>query len=150
MEVNADRMNTKNKADIDIVLFDFGGVIAEEGFMKGLRVLAAKSRYTSDEFIQFGNDLIHRCGYVVGKSSEHTYWDLLRNDTGVKGTDEELRNEILSRFIPRLWVLDIVDGLMHIPVKPATCSGNNFTTIPTSNSPEVLSTKVAGLRQFFA
>ncbi|MCK9275475.1 MAG: hypothetical protein M0P57_10325 [Syntrophales bacterium] len=96
---------------IDAVLFDFGGVIAEEGFMKGLRAMAQKSKYTSDEFVRLGNEIIHSCGYVAGMTTEDLYWDLIREETGIRGSNEELRNEILSRFILRPWVIGIVDEL---------------------------------------
>jgi hypothetical protein len=38
---------------------------------------------------------------------------------------------------------------LPIPVKTATCSGNNLTTFQSSNSLVDSNTKVAGLRQLF-
>ena len=93
---------------IDVVLFDFGGVIAEEGFRYGLQAIARNNGIDEDVFFNKGRDVIHSCGYVLGKSSENVFWEDLRKVTGIKGNDESLRNEILSRFIIRDWLIDIV------------------------------------------
>ena len=87
------------------ILFDFGGVLAEEGFRKGLRAIAIKNHLNPDDFFMSATDLIYQTGYITGVTDEYNYWKTLREQTGIVGSDEELREEILSRFIirPEMW-----------------------------------------------
>ena len=103
--------------DIDAVLFDFGGVIAEEGFKQGLTVIAKANGLDERTFIQEAFDTIYSTGYVLGKASERVFWNALRQKTGVKGADAALRHEIFSRFILRDWMLDLVKKLKANEVK---------------------------------
>lgn len=96
---------------IEAVLFDFGGVIAEEGFTEGLRAIAVHNRLPEEAFIKAGFDTIHATGYVLGRSPESAFWASLREQTGIMGEDAALRQEILSRFLVRPWVLDLADAL---------------------------------------
>ncbi len=96
---------------IRAVLFDFGGVIAEEGFVQGLRAIAQANRLDPGAFFRAAEGLIHESGYVTGKTSEAAYWAALRKRTGIAGPDASLREEILSRFVLRSAVLDQVDLL---------------------------------------
>ena len=64
----------------------------------------------------------------------------------------EIVNQVatLERLIDALkWTSGLGSGLVRIPAKTATYSGNNFTTLPSSNSLVECNTKVAGLRQLF-
>lgn len=96
---------------IRAVLFDFGGVLAEEGFREGLKAMGRKNGLDPDLFFSAANELIHETGYVTGASEEHTYWEVLRERTGIDGSDGELREEILKRFIIRPEMLRIVEKL---------------------------------------
>lgn len=93
---------------IDTVIFDFGGVLAEKGFEKGLRVIAKRNGLDEVEFYTLARDLIYSTGYLNGHINENDYWRIIRNKTGIMDNDEILRNEILSRFILRPWMFDIV------------------------------------------
>ncbi len=97
--------------DIDMVLFDFGGVLADEGFAKGLRAIAAEHRLNETDFFNLARDLIHTTGYITGHADERVYWQAIRDKTGILDHDADLRRELLSRFIPRSWMLDIVRKL---------------------------------------
>jgi putative hydrolase of the HAD superfamily len=55
---------------ISIVLFDFGGVIAEEGFKAGLAAIARANGLDAPSFIQKAFEAIHSSGYVFGKASK--------------------------------------------------------------------------------
>ena len=44
----------RSNGKIDVVLFDFGGVIAEEGFRKGLKVIAKANGLDEKGFIPSG------------------------------------------------------------------------------------------------
>jgi len=96
---------------IEAVLFDFGGVISEEGFSNGLKAIARLNGIDEENFVRAANDAVHTCGYVTGKVPESAYWDILRKTAGIRGDDQHLRNEILSRFRMREWMIDIVKRL---------------------------------------
>ncbi|MHB8108835.1 MAG: HAD family hydrolase [Syntrophorhabdaceae bacterium] len=91
-----------------IALFDFGGVLAEEGFQNGLRAIARSHGLNEDEFFIMAREIIYETGYVTGHCSEDVYWRTIRERTGIVDTDENLRNEILTRFIPRPFMFDVV------------------------------------------
>lgn len=96
---------------IRAVIFDFGGVIAEEGFREGLKAIAKKNGLNPDEFFRIADSLIYETGYVKGLTDEKSFWRALRERTGIRGDDNELREEILSRFVLRNEVLDYIDSL---------------------------------------
>ncbi len=96
---------------IKAALFDFGGVIAEEGFQQGLYAIAKKFCLDRKRFFQLANEAVYNSGYVTGKGSEKEYWDEVRQHSGIMASDDELRREILSRFIPRDWMLETVKSL---------------------------------------
>jgi len=95
----------------DAILFDFGGVLAQEGFREGLMAIARSNRLAEQEFFQKATRTVYETGYVLGKADESTFWEALRSATGIQGTDQELRREILSRFLLRPWMLEIVQIL---------------------------------------
>ncbi len=107
---------------IKAVLFDFGGVLAEEGFKKGLRAIAKLNGLDEEEFYEVGHDLVHTTGYVTGHADEHAYWCSVRDKSGITDDDTALRYEILSRFILRPWMLDIVKRLKAAGIKVAVLS----------------------------
>jgi putative hydrolase of the HAD superfamily len=103
--------------NIDVVLFDFGGVIAEGGFKQGLTVIAKETGLDERTFIQTAFDTIYATGYVLGKAPEGAFWNTLRQKTGVRRNDVSLRSEIFSRFILRDWMLDLVKKLKANNIK---------------------------------
>jgi len=96
---------------IKAVIFDFGGVLAEEGFREGLWAIGRKNGLDPEEFRKTADELIHETGYVTGRSDESRYWDMLRMKTGIKGTAPELRDEIVTRFVLRPEMIGLVDKL---------------------------------------
>jgi len=103
-------------------IFDFGGVIAEEGFQQGLYAIAEKFGLDQKRFFQLANEAVYNSGYVTGTGSEIQFWDEVRERTGIMATDEELRQEILTRFIPRQWLLDIINNIRQQGVITAILS----------------------------
>jgi putative hydrolase of the HAD superfamily len=101
----------RGAGSIDVVLFDFGGVIAEEGFSNGLDAIAKANGLDEKEFLQAASDAIYSSGYVLGKAPEKEFWKELKEKTGIKGDNADLRAEILSRFILRNWIIDLVKKL---------------------------------------
>ncbi len=96
---------------IHAVLLDFGGVLAEEGFQQGLYAIAEKFGLDRKRFFQLANEAVYNSGYVTGAASENDYWNAVREQSSIMASDEELRQEILSRFIPRDWMLETVRAL---------------------------------------
>lgn len=115
-------MKNQNSSQISYVALDFGGVIAEEGFREGLHSIAKRAGLPPYDFFELAARLIYDCGYVKGKIVEHDYWELLREQTGIQGTDEALRSEILGRFTLRSWMLDAVRNLRKSGLKVAMLS----------------------------
>lgn len=97
--------------EIKAILFDFGGVIAEEGFWKGLRAIATGNGIDPDKFFMTVDALIYETGYLIGNTDEASFWNAVRSKTGIYGTDAELRNEILKRFNLRTDMISSVDLL---------------------------------------
>jgi len=102
---------------ISTVLFDYGGVLAEEGFRDGLKQIARLNGIDEDIFYKTAEDNIHSCGYLTGQAPEKVYWELLRNETGIRGDDQSLRKEILSRFTLRTWMIDLVERIRDCGVR---------------------------------
>jgi FMN phosphatase YigB (HAD superfamily) len=96
---------------IEVALFDFGGVLAEEGFVEGLHAIARLNGLEENVFLTTAHGLIRETGYLTGQSDEKTYWKALREKTGITQDDKTLRKEILSRFILRDWMFEVIFDL---------------------------------------
>ena len=83
------------------VFFDFGGVLAEEGFREGLKAIGRNSGIDPEKVVHIGTEVVYASGYVVGAVGEDRYWNEFRRRTGITAPDQELRGEILSRFVLR-------------------------------------------------
>lgn len=101
----------EDNSEIDVVLFDFGGVIAEEGWKEGLKVIARANGLDEAAFLQDAIDTVYATGHVLGKAPESLFWDVLREKTGIKETDSQLMDEIFSRFLIRDWMIDLAKKL---------------------------------------
>ncbi len=102
---------SSGSGSIEVVLFDFGGVIAEEGFRNGLNAIAGANGLDPEEFLEAASDAIYSSGYLTGKAAEKEFWEELKEKTGIKGDDADLRAEILSRFLLRNWMIDLAKKL---------------------------------------
>ncbi len=107
---------------IKAVIFDFGGVLAEEGFREGLSVIATKAGLDTEEFYARATQIVYDCGYVLGKSSEKDFWKEVRMQTGIKEEDYQLSKTILDRFIPRGAMIDAVKLLRQHDYRTAILS----------------------------
>ncbi len=96
---------------IKAVIFDFGGVLAEEGFREGLAAIARRSGLDPERFFNTAQELIHQTGYVTGSCDEAHYWSVLRQSTGIKGNNAQHRMDILKRFVLRDKMIAVVKGL---------------------------------------
>lgn len=96
---------------IKAVLFDFGGVIAEEGFKNGLQAIALQQGLDPAVFFSKAQDLVYSTGYVLGQADEAAYWEAIRRETGLRMDDNQFRNEILNRFVIRPAMVNTVQDL---------------------------------------
>lgn len=96
---------------IRAVLFDFGGVLAEEGFSNGLESLAEEQRLPVPDMTAEGMRAVYDSGFVLGRATESEFWSLLRQRTALRGDDKDLTAKLLNGFIIRPWMLDLVGRL---------------------------------------
>lgn len=92
-------------------LFDFGGVIAAEGFREGLKAIAARQGLDPEIVQRMAPQTAYDSGYVLGRGTEADFWALMRERAGLKGTDEELTAEIIGRFTLRPRMVEVVRQL---------------------------------------
>jgi putative hydrolase of the HAD superfamily len=96
---------------IKAVLFDFGGVVAEEGFYEGLMAIGSMNGLNPEAFFKTAEALIIETGYLTGTSDEATFWNAVRDETRIAMSDAALREEILRRFKLRPKIISYVDVL---------------------------------------
>jgi len=96
---------------IKIVLFDYGGVIAEEGFRNGLMAMAHEQGLDIDTTLNVAKRAVYDSGFVLGWGTENEFWELMREGCGLKGSDSVLRKRILERFVLRRWIIKLVEQL---------------------------------------
>lgn len=96
---------------IRAVLFDFGGVVADEGFRDALQLFAEEQGLDPTHLVREGMDAVYDSGFVLGTGSEADFWELLRRRTGLVGDDQTLTETVLSGFQLRPWMMDVVQRL---------------------------------------
>jgi putative hydrolase of the HAD superfamily len=96
---------------IQAVLFDYGGVLAEEGFSNVLEALAKEQQLAAENMTQEGMLAVYDSGFVLGKGSEADFWSLLRERTGLQGADAAHRARMFEAFKIRPWMLELVAEL---------------------------------------
>jgi len=99
------------KGLIRAVLFDFGGVLVEEGFREGLYDLARQQGRDPQGVYQAAYDAIYESGYIIGQGTAEDFWRILRAKTGITGDLNALVLAIASRFAPRPRMLELVRSL---------------------------------------
>jgi putative hydrolase of the HAD superfamily len=98
-------------ATIKAVLFDFGGVLAEEGFRNGLQALAQAQGLDVQHICEQGTQAVYDSGFVLGQGSAADFWSLLRQRTGLVGEGDALSETILAGFVLRPWMMARVQQL---------------------------------------
>lgn len=96
---------------IRAVLFDFGGVIADEGFLRGLQAIGWANGLDPDVFFRTVEAIIFETGYLIGNADEATFWSAVREQTGITGSDAALTDEIQKRFVIRPEMIFSVERL---------------------------------------
>lgn len=100
-----------SKAAIRAVLFDYGGVIVEEGFYNGLVDLAEKQSLHVSSMPEEGMNAVYDSGFVLGQGTAADFWALLRKRTGLEGDDDFLTDYINDGFQIRPWIIELVRRL---------------------------------------
>ena len=96
---------------ISVVLFDYGGVLAYEGFRNGLVALAKEQDLDVAAMPVEGTKAVYDSGFVLGRGTAADFWALMRERTGLKGDDDVLTDRILSGFVLRPWIIEQVQQL---------------------------------------
>lgn len=98
---------------IEAVLFDVGGVLFDEGYRKGLHAIAQRNGLDPLRLEIISDRLILETGYLTGKAEENVFWEEIRHETGIVETDDEMRDALIERFVPREWMLEIAGKLKN-------------------------------------
>ncbi|NIR50515.1 MAG: hydrolase, partial [Phycisphaerae bacterium] len=93
------------------VLFDYGGVVAEEGFKDYFAELSERYGRPRHELPQLALDTVYDSGYVTGQADQAHFWSLLRERFPLNEKEIELTAGILRHFQLRRSVLTLVDEL---------------------------------------
>jgi putative hydrolase of the HAD superfamily len=96
---------------IRAILFDYGGVLAEEGFREGLREIARWHGLDPEGLHRLGGDVVYESGYVVGRGDESAFWQMLCRRSGLPGYESRFTDEILRRFALRPEMMAAVRAL---------------------------------------
>jgi putative hydrolase of the HAD superfamily len=108
----------QNNKEYSVIMFDFGGVIAEEGFVKGMEEIAKKCGLDPKVVVEAATDILYDSGYICGKTAEKEFWSAFKKRFSLDNySDEELREEVLRRFVIRPWTLDLIRTLRSSDIK---------------------------------
>jgi putative hydrolase of the HAD superfamily len=113
---------TSPQEAVRAVILDYGGVLAEEGFREGLHAIARNQGLDPEKVARTAMDAVYDSGYVTGHGSEAAFWAIMRDRSGIRGTDDELSEEILRRFVLRKRVLEAVRRLRGLGIITAILS----------------------------
>lgn len=97
--------------NIRVLLFDYGGVLAEEGFREGLFSIARQQGLEPDAFYKVAQEGVYDTGFVSGRGTEADFWRYMRDRFSLQGNDTSLTSEILQRFVLRQRMIDLVRSL---------------------------------------
>jgi putative hydrolase of the HAD superfamily len=106
-KINAPMTNQNVKA----VLFDFGGVLAEEGFHNGLVAMAREQELDVEAMPAAAMEAVYDSGFVLGRGTAEDFWALLHERAGLTGKPEEMTRRILDGFVVRPGMMALVREL---------------------------------------
>ena len=82
--------------NVRVLLFDYGGVLAEEGFREGLFSIARQQGLEPDAFYKVAQEGVYDTGFVSGRGTEADFWRYMRDRFSLQGDDTSLSSEILQ------------------------------------------------------
>jgi epoxide hydrolase-like predicted phosphatase len=103
--------NNMKEGPIRAVVFDFGGVLAEEGFRDGLADLASQQGLDPAAVHKAAYDAIYESGYIIGQGTAADFWQILQDKTGIAGDLNILFRAVAARFALRPRMFDMVRAL---------------------------------------
>lgn len=104
------------------IFFDFGGVLAEEGFREGLIHIARTAGRDPAEVVPTAYEMAWSTGFVIGGVGEAGFWQAFRRATGIAGADADLTDAVLSRFVPRPFMFAVADAARNAGLRTAILS----------------------------
>ncbi|MCL7744600.1 HAD family phosphatase [Guyparkeria hydrothermalis] len=99
------------KSDVRCVLFDFGGVIAEEGFRRALVAAAQRHGLDPEALVRQAMDAVYDSGFVLGTGGEAAFWQVLQEKMPFPERFEAFRAEVMRSFVLRPEMIALVDEL---------------------------------------
>ena len=108
--------------DIELVLLDFGGVLADEGFAEGLKEIARHAGRDEHDIWQAGLSAVWDSGYVTGRADEAAFWRLFKERTGLEGDETAWRERIWSLFAVRPFMRELTQALTARGLRAAILS----------------------------
>ncbi|MCX7828944.1 MAG: HAD family phosphatase [Thermanaerothrix sp.] len=90
------------------VIFDYGGVLAEEGYVNTISALAANLGKDPEVTLRAAEAAVFESRYIVGKGAEEEFWRRFRELTGITLDDGTLREMILKGFVLRPYMVEVV------------------------------------------
>lgn len=96
---------------IESVFFDFGGVIAEEGWVNGLHDIAEAHKFKPDKFFDDACEVLWTTGYMYGRATEEEFWSGLSEIYDFKMSVDDMRQKIFDRFVIRRPVLELIEKI---------------------------------------
>jgi putative hydrolase of the HAD superfamily len=106
----------------ETIFFDFGGVLAEEGFRDGLTAIARALGRDPVAVVPAAYEMAWSTGYVLGRCDEAGFWRAFREATGIEAEDAWLTDMVLSRFLPRPLMFALVDAARAAGLRTAILS----------------------------
>jgi FMN phosphatase YigB (HAD superfamily) len=107
---------------LQTIFFDFGGVLAEEGFRDGLTAIARQAGRDPATVVPVAYEMAWTTGFVLGGCDERDFWRAFREATGIAGDDADLTETILSRFLPRPFMFAVADAARVAGMRTAILS----------------------------
>jgi len=104
------------------VFFDFGGVVAEEGFKSGLADLAEARGHNPHAVIRAGFEAMWDSGFVTGTGGEDDFLRHFAAAAGLAVDAAEMRRAVFRRFTLRPFMLDCADRLRAAGIRTAILS----------------------------
>ncbi|GAB7082081.1 HAD family hydrolase [Megalodesulfovibrio paquesii] len=107
---------------IRAVLFDFGGVVAQEGFVGVMRREALAQGLDPQAVMLAAVEAMYGSGYLTNAATEEDFWSLFQAASGLKGDWAVMREAILSHCTPRPEMLALAGVLAAEGIVPAILS----------------------------
>lgn len=106
----------------ELVLFDYGGVLAEEGYKIAMADLALANGKNPEELKRIAFDLAYTTGFNTGKIRENEFWGIFKKASGIEADDAFLTAFVLKRFILRPFMISLVKNLKEKGIQTAILS----------------------------